>query len=82
MPAEKVYAQPQRGHVSLGRALRTLLFWVPVILLGLALFLVIRPTTEVSAIAAGLPEVVFAALWGIFISGVRVAAQWERGVRV
>ncbi len=57
-----------------------LLFWVPVILLGLALFLAIRPTTEVGVFAAVLPEVVFAALWGILVSGVRVAAQWERGV--
>jgi regulator of protease activity HflC (stomatin/prohibitin superfamily) len=80
MPTEKVYAQPQRGHVSLGGALRTLLFVVPVILLGLALFLAIRPTTEVGVIVAVLPEVVFAVLWGIFVSGVRVAAQWERGV--
>ena len=57
-----------------------LLFVVPVILLGLALFLAIRPTPEVGVIAAVLPEIVFAALWGILVSGVRVAAQWERGV--
>jgi len=31
-------------------------------------------------IAAVLPEIVFAVLWGILVSGVRVAAQWERGV--
>ena len=80
MPTEKVYAQPQRGHVSLGAALRALLFLVPVILLGLALFLVIRPRTEVRVVAAVLPEIVFAVLWGILVSGVRVAAQWERGV--
>ncbi len=46
MQTEKVYAQPQRGHVSLGGALRRLLFLVPVIVLGLILYLVIRPTTE------------------------------------
>ncbi|MGA2618890.1 MAG: SPFH domain-containing protein [Thermoguttaceae bacterium] len=80
MPTEKVYAQPQRGHASLGGALRMLLILVPVIFLGLALFLAIRPTTEVGVFAAVLPEAVFAALWGILVSGVRVAAQWERGV--
>jgi regulator of protease activity HflC (stomatin/prohibitin superfamily) len=57
-----------------------LLILVPVIFLGLALFLAIRPTTEVGVFAAVLPEAVFAALWGILVSGVRVAAQWERGV--
>jgi len=80
MQTEKVYAQPQRGHVSLGGALRGLLFLVPVILFGLILFLVIRPTTEGRVIAAVVPEFVFAVLWGILVSGVRVAAQWERGV--
>jgi regulator of protease activity HflC (stomatin/prohibitin superfamily) len=80
MPTEKVYAQPQRGHVSLGGALRSLLFLVPAVLLGLALFLAIRPRTEVQAIGTVVPVVVFAVLWGILVSGVRVAAQWERGV--
>jgi hypothetical protein len=37
MDALKAYAEPQRGHVSLGRALRALLFWVPVLILGLVL---------------------------------------------
>ena len=80
MPAEKVYAQPQRGHVSLGGPLRALLFLVPVGLLGLALFLALRPMTEARWIAAAVTEVAFAILWGILVSGLRVAAQWERGV--
>ena len=80
MQSEKVYAQPQRGHVSLGGALRRLLFLVPVVVLGLILYLVIRPTAEVGVLAAAVPVGVFAVLWGILVSGVRVAAQWERGV--
>ena len=80
MPAEKVYAEPQRGHVSLGGSLRALLFLVPVGLFGLALFLALRPMTEARWIAAAATEVAFAILWGILVSGVRVAAQWERGV--
>ena len=70
MPTEKVYAQPQRGHVSLGSSLRALLFVVPVILLGLVLYLALRPMTEARVTAAAVVEVVFAILWGILVSGV------------
>jgi regulator of protease activity HflC (stomatin/prohibitin superfamily) len=80
MTSEKVYAQPQRGHVSLGRSLRGVVFLVPVIILGLALFLALRPMTEARLIAAAVIAVVFAVLWMILVSGLRVAAQWERGV--
>lgn len=80
MTSEKVYAQPQRGHVSLGRSLRGVVFLVPVIILGLALFLALSPMTEARLIAAAVIAVVFAVLWMIFVSGLRVAAQWERGV--
>ena len=80
MVAEKVYAQPQRGHVSLGGPLRALLFFVPLVACGLALFLAMRPMTETKAIAAVVTLVVIAIVWGIAVSGVRVAAQWERGV--
>jgi regulator of protease activity HflC (stomatin/prohibitin superfamily) len=80
MTTEKVYAQPQRGHVSLGRSLRGVVFLVPVIILGLALFLALRPMTEARLIAAAVIAVVFAVLWMILVSGLRVAAQWERGV--
>src|SRR5947209_4469688 len=81
MPTEKVYALPQRGHVSLGGPLRSLLFLVPVIALALVLFLSIGPTADVQHWTAPVAIlVVFAILWGIVVSGVRVAAQWERGV--
>jgi WD40 repeat protein len=36
--------------------------------------------TEVRVIITVATDVVFAVLWGILVSGVRVAAQWERGV--
>ena len=80
MPEQRVYAQPQRGHVSLGGPLRGLLFVVPVVVLGFVVFFAFRPRTEVQVIATVVAGVVFAVLWGIFVSGVRVAAQWERGV--
>ena len=80
MQTERVYAQPQRGHVSLGGSLRALLILVPVILLRLVLYLTLKPMTEVRVIITVATEVVFAILWGILVSGVRVAAQWERGV--
>lgn len=60
--------------------MRALLFFVPVILLGLVLYLTLKPMTEVRVIITVAIEVVFAVLWGILVSGVRVAAQWERGV--
>ena len=80
MEAHKVYAEPQRGHVSLGRALRALLSWVPVILLGLALFWSLGRGTDVQKLVGGAAVVVFAIVWGILVSGLRIAAQWERGV--
>src|SRR5437868_10646403 len=81
MPTEKVYALPQRGHVSLGGPLRALLFVVPVVAVGVILFLIVGPTTNIERWTVPIAIlVVFAVLWGIFVSGVRVAAQWERGV--
>ena len=81
MASEKVYALPQRGHVSLGGPLRALLFLVPVIGLGIVLYLIVGPTTQLDRWAIPVTiEILSAILWGIFVSGVRVAAQWERGV--
>jgi regulator of protease activity HflC (stomatin/prohibitin superfamily) len=53
---------------------------VPLVACGLAIFLAMRPMTETKAIAAVVTLVVIAIVWGIAVSGVRVAAQWERGV--
>lgn len=89
MASQKVYAEPQRGHVSLGGPLRMLLFWVPVLALGLVIVLAERHefqkkmsdlemlTRIAVVVAVGL---VFVVVWGILVSGLRVAAQWERGV--
>lgn len=79
MTAEKVYAEPQLGHVSLGRTLRAVLFLGPVIILG-AVLLGSRPATDRQIFAAVTTFVVFAIVWGILMTGVRIAAQWERGV--
>ena len=89
MSAQKVYAEPQRGHVSLGGPLRMLLFWVPVLALGLVIVSAewqefqkrmsdAEMLTRIAVVAA--IGFVFIVGWGILVSGLRVAAQWERGV--
>ncbi len=80
MDAQKVYAEPQRGHASLGRPLRTISFIVPVVVLGGILFLNFGRESESLKLIGGAIGVVFALLWGIFVSGIRIAAQWEKGV--
>jgi len=80
MNAQKVFAEPQRGHVSLGTSLRFILFVVPVGLLGILLYLGFGRGTDVQKVVAVVSEVLAAMLWGMLVSGIRVAAQWERGV--
>lgn len=80
MDAPKVYAEPQRGHVSLGRPLRAILFLLPVLILGGSLFLSLRHETDTLKLVGVGIEVGFALLWGILVSGIRIAAQWEKGV--
>ncbi len=80
MDAERVYAEHRQGHVSLGGPLRGILFVVPVVVLGIVLYLTLWPGSQAAEIAAIVIEVLFALVWGIFVSGIRVAAQWERGV--
>jgi regulator of protease activity HflC (stomatin/prohibitin superfamily) len=80
MSSGKVYAQPQRGHISLGGPFRILLFLVPTIAVGLVLLWGASPITETSAITAVAIGIVYAIVWGVVVSGVRVAAHWERGV--
>jgi regulator of protease activity HflC (stomatin/prohibitin superfamily) len=77
--SRKQYAKPAGEHISLGRTLRAALFIVPFGLLLLVLYLRVasfameQKTAVIAAVATGV-------LWGIFVSGVRIAAQWERGV--
>jgi len=70
------YARPVGEHVSLGKPLRAILFLVPVLLGVLVLFVLLDLRTAGAAISLG----VFAIVVGVGASGVRVAAEWERGV--
>jgi hypothetical protein len=54
MPAQKVYAEPHRGHVSLGTPLRAVLFVVPVILMGILIYLIVGRNTAEETIAMSL----------------------------
>lgn len=75
----KQYAHPTGEHVSLGTTLRLVLFLLPVI--GLVLFLLRQVQTGAMqpAVAIG-SGVIVGILWNVFIGGIRIAAQWERGV--
>ena len=73
----KLYAEPTQGHTSLGGPLRSVLFSVPVALLALILFLGLPTKLRGAGIVVGGAGSV---VWGVVVSGVRVAAQWERGV--
>jgi regulator of protease activity HflC (stomatin/prohibitin superfamily) len=64
----------------LGQPLRTILFLVPVVILGVVLFLNLGRGTDVQKATGAVTGIVFAVLWGILVSGIRIAAQWERGV--
>ncbi len=68
------FAAPSGQHVSLGAPLRSLLFLV---LAGIPAALYFATQPRSTAISATLITVIV--VW-ILVSGVRVAAQWERGV--
>ncbi|MGE5399485.1 MAG: SPFH domain-containing protein [Ignavibacteriales bacterium] len=72
----KKYAEPATGHVSLGWSLRFLLFLIPTLLLALILFLIL-PLSPAQALTA---QIIGMILIIVIVSGVRVAAEWERGV--
>lgn len=80
MSAKKVYAEPFLGHISLGMPLRAVLFLIPAILVGSLLFVLGRGASEETIAALVVIGFGVALLWGIAISGVRVAAEWERGI--
>ncbi|MBD2114484.1 MULTISPECIES: SPFH domain-containing protein [Cyanophyceae] len=73
----RVYAKPTEGHVSLGRGVRQVLFLVPVAVLFALLFFGLPQRQRTVGLTAG---AIVAVLWNVVVSGVRVAAQWERGV--
>ena len=74
MDTQRVYAKPQRGHVSIGGPLRGIIFFVPFIILGLVLFLGLGRGTNAQKIAGGVAEGIFAVIWGILVSGIRESA--------
>ncbi len=71
----KQFAAPTGVHVSLGGTLRMVLTVLPSIIAAGIIFLVFG--TSPAGIVIG---VILIGLIALFISGVRVAAQWERGV--
>jgi regulator of protease activity HflC (stomatin/prohibitin superfamily) len=73
--APKSFGEPMKGHISLGSSFRAILFIIPVGLLGLILVIFRVPESAIIGV-----EIVFAIIVGIVVSGVRVAAQWEKGV--
>lgn len=75
----KHYVKPAEEHVSLGRTLRGVLFAVPAAAMGLYFFTSATRGAVLPFMAV--PAAFFAVfLWYVLVSGVRVAAQWERGV--
>jgi regulator of protease activity HflC (stomatin/prohibitin superfamily) len=78
----KQYAKPTDEHISLGRALRGTLTSVPLAIFVLLTYWAVFTKTrdEKTAVVVIVIVAIVGVLWGIFVSGVRVAAQWERGV--
>jgi regulator of protease activity HflC (stomatin/prohibitin superfamily) len=76
----KSYARPQGDHISLGGGLRSTLLWIPLLLLA---GITIVPSIQASRIP-DLGGIIFlilvAMIWNLLVSGIRVSAQWERGV--
>jgi regulator of protease activity HflC (stomatin/prohibitin superfamily) len=77
----RVYAEPVGGHVSLGRSLRLIIQLVVTAAIGLPLAYSIAgmPDQATAPKFAGTLAVVFF-LVSVVVRGLRVAAQWERGV--
>ncbi|NUM56234.1 MAG: slipin family protein [Candidatus Hydrogenedentes bacterium] len=72
----KHFAEPARGHVSLGLSLRALILFV---LLGPpVVYFVVTPAVQTPPNIVIL--IVVAIVLRILISGIRVAAQWERAI--
>ena len=72
----RLFAHPERGHVSLGMPLRAVLFIITSIIIGLILYGAFRRATDVFYVFWAISAVI---VW-ILVSGVRIAAQWEKAV--
>lgn len=75
--SNRVYAKPTEGHISLGRGVRQVLFWGPVLVLLALLLAILPPRGRGVGLAGGGVVAIF---WAMLVGGVRVAAEWERGV--
>mgnify|MGYP002777950047 CR=1 FL=1 len=77
---ERAYAQPISEHISLGSGLRNALTLLLVIPLGLIFLLPPLLQRQIPHPAEIAVFVLVAITWQFLVSGIRVAAQWERGV--
>jgi len=77
--SQKHYAKPADEHISLGRGLRGVLTLVPLAIFALLMYWAAVNKT-LSEITAVVTTVIAVVLWATIISGLHVAAQWERGV--
>lgn len=75
--SNRVYAKPTEGHLSLGQGVRQVLFLGPMIILLAILLGTLSPRSRPIGLLGGGAVALF---WGWVVSGVRVAAEWERGV--
>ena len=75
----KHYVKPAGDHVALGSTLRGVLFVLPAAMAGLIFFSLAARVAVVPQLAIA-TTMVAAFLWYVVVSGIRVAAQWERGV--
>jgi regulator of protease activity HflC (stomatin/prohibitin superfamily) len=75
----KNYSKPSNEHVSLGWSIRVVMFFVPAGVLALVLWRVVM-NGVVQLPVAIIAGVVIAIIWKVLVSGIRIAAQWERGV--
>ncbi len=76
--SEKSDSQENGGHVALGRSLRAILTVLPILVYAVAMVLLTGKGKIPEANIVG--GVAFSIVWGIIVSGIRLAAQWERGV--
>ena len=75
----KQYAKPADGHVSLGGTLRNVIFVFPAAVIALLFYsLATRGAVSIPVAIGSVIAVGF--LWNVIVSGIRVAAQWEKGV--
>ena len=78
--AARSYAEPTSAHASLGKPLRTIIFIIPTAI-ALGIVYAAAGSVEAMANAGSIGALVLVVLvMGFISSGVRVAAQWERGV--